>query len=88
MPQPKNPLIGVKSLSARFKSFSKAGGAEHFIFMLGDTLPAEKLAALRTAGHCLSKHMIDTALVSDVRHGHLAKLFLYSLITKNSVCRK
>jgi hypothetical protein len=68
MPQPKNPKIGVKSLPARFKSFSKAGGAEHFIIMFGDALPAEKSAALRTTGHCLAKHMIYTALVSEVRH--------------------
>jgi len=87
MPRPKNPLIGVKSLPARFESFSKAGGTEHFIIMFSDALPAEKAAALRTTGHCLAKHMIYTALVSEVRHSQLAKSFIQSLITKGSVCR-
>lgn len=83
-----NPLITMKSLTVRFEPFSKAGRAEHLILMFGDTLPAEKSSALRTAGHCLAKPMIQTALVSDVLHGHLAKLILYSLITKDSVGRK
>jgi len=68
LPQSENPPIGVKSLPARFKSFSKAGGAEHFIIMLGDALPTEKPAALRTTCHGFAKHMIYTALVSEVRH--------------------
>ena len=70
----KNPLIAVKSVPGRFEPFAKAGRAEHFIIMLGDTLPAEESAALRTAGHCLAKHMIQTTLVSEVRH---LSLFVY-----------
>jgi len=58
----------MKSLTVRFEPFSKAGRAEHLILMFGDTLSAEKSSALRTAGHGLAKPMIQTALVSDVRH--------------------
>ncbi len=80
----KNPLIAVKSVPGRFEPFAKAGRAEHFIIMLGDTLPAEESAALRTAGHCLAKHMIQTTLVSEVRHSYLANFaFLPNLIFKS-----
>ena len=68
MAPPKNPLISMQSWTVGFEPFSKAGRAEHLILMFGDTLPAKKAPALRTAGHCLAKPMIQTALVSYVRH--------------------
>ena len=67
----KNPLKAMKSLPCRAQSLGKARGTEYLVRMFCDTLPAEKSAAFRTAGHCLAKHMIKTALVSDVRHGFL-----------------
>ena len=65
----KNPLKAMKSLPCRAQSLGKARGTEHLVRMFCDTLPAEKSIAFRTAGHCLSKHMIKTTLVCEVRHG-------------------
>jgi hypothetical protein len=66
----------MESLPGGLQSPRKARGTEHLIRMFGDTLPAEKSAAFRTAGHCLAKHMIKTALVSEVRHGFLMNLMV------------
>ena len=72
----KNPLKAMESLPGGLQSLGKARRTEHLVLMFCDTLPAEKSAAFRTAGHCLAKHMIKTALVSDVRHGYSANLFV------------
>lgn len=64
----KNPLKTMESVPDGLQSLGKTRRTEHLVRMFGDTLPAEKPAAFRTASHCLAKHMIKTALVSDVRH--------------------
>jgi hypothetical protein len=71
----KNPLKAVESLGSRLQSLRKARSTEYLVRMFGDTLPAEKSIAFRTAGHCLAKHMIKTALVGEVRHSSI--IFYY-----------
>jgi len=84
----KNPLKAMKSLPGGLQSLGKTRRTEHLVLMFCDTLPAEKSAAFRTACHCLAKHMIKTALVSEVRHSYLANFaFLPNLIANGSICR-
>lgn len=70
----KDPLEAGKYLRGRLAPFTEAGGTEHLILMFGDTLPAEKPSALRTAGHCLAEPMIQAALVSEILHNYLENL--------------
>ena len=56
--QSKNPLISLEFFPGGLMPFSKAGGAQHHILMLGDALPAKKTAALRAAGDCLAQHVV------------------------------
>ena len=72
----KNPLKAMKSIPGRLQSLRQARGTEYLVRMFGDTLQAEKSIAFRTAGHCLAKHMIKTALVCQVRHGYSGNLFV------------
>ena len=84
----KNPLKAMKSMPCRLQSLRKARSTEYLVCMFGDTLPAEKTIAFRTAGHCLAKHMIKTALVCEVRHSYLANFaFLPHLIFNGSIGR-
>jgi hypothetical protein len=84
----KNPPKAMKSMPCRLQSLRKAGRTEYLVRMFGNTLPAEKSIAFRTAGHCLAKHMIKTALVCQVRHGYLANFaFLPNLIFNGSISR-
>jgi hypothetical protein len=54
---------------------AQAVRAKHFIFMLGDALPAEKPAALRTAGRRFPQHVVVTTLVSKILYRHINSYF-------------
>ena len=81
----KNPLKAMESMPCRLQSLRKARSTEHLVRMFGDTLPAEKSIAFRTAGHCLAKHVIKTALVCEVRHGFLITCLLLTMIKSGSI---
>ena len=81
----KNPLKAMKSMPGRLQSLGKARSTEHLVRMFGDTLPAEKSITVRTAGHCLAKHMIKTTLVCEVRHGFLIICLLLTMIKSGSI---
>jgi hypothetical protein len=50
------------------RQFFQAGGADHAVVMLGDTLPAEIMSALRATRHRFASGMIETTLMSQILH--------------------
>ena len=61
-----NPFKRCRFFGARLQGFTQAGCAKDFIRMFGNALPAEKSAALGTAGHRFARFMLLTALMREV----------------------
>jgi hypothetical protein len=74
------PLKSVRSYDGRLGHFAKTGGTQYFVIMLRDALPAEKPAALRTAGHSFPQHVVVATLVSEILH---VLIITMNLLAKN-----
>jgi hypothetical protein len=68
------PLKPIRFYAGCLGSSAQAVGTKYSIFMLGDALPAEKPATLRTASYRFPPHVVVTTLVSEIRYWHI-KIF-------------